>query len=310
MDFAVTILGSNSAIPAYGRHPSAQVVQFDKNRFLIDCGEATQMQMSRYNVKRFKIKHIFISHLHGDHIFGLPGLITSYHLMKRAEKLTIYGPPALKKFIDVVLEGGNTDLCYPLEFVAIDAAEHQLLFENRDISIFSIPLSHSIPTCGFLFKEKAPKRKINSAAIDEFKLPFHLMDDFKKGEDYIAKDGKRIPNNLITIDPHKARSYAYCSDTEYVESNIELLRGTDLLYHESTFTENSLARAVVTKHSTAKQAATFAQKAEVKKLLLGHYSAKYEDLEPLLEEAKNVFPQSYLSIEGQKYYIDRVSKVE
>lgn len=305
MDFAVTILGSNSAIPAYGRHPTAQVVQFDKNYFLIDCGEATQMQMSRFSIKRFKIKNIFISHMHGDHIFGLPGLISSLHLLGRADRLHIYGPEGLQEFIELILKLGGTELCYPLEFIVIDPTIQQEIFANKDLTVSTIPLKHSIPTCGFLFKEKQPKRKINVEAIEKYKLPFHLMDGFKKGEDFISKEGKRIDNNLLTIEPHHARSYAYCSDTAFVEENIDLLKGTDLLYHESTFDEQSAARAEVTLHSTAKQAATFAKRAEVKNLLLGHYSAKYSSLDHLLEEAQEVFSNSQLSIEGERYEIMR-----
>lgn len=298
MTFDVTILGSNSALPAHGRHPTSQVVNHNENIFLLDCGEGTQMQLSAYKIKRSKIGHIFISHLHGDHYYGLIGLLTSYHLLKRAEPLHLFGPRGLKEIIDLNFKYSDTRLVYKLVAHEVDCTGAAVIFETEELTVSTIPMNHRIPCCGFLFREKKHERKINPEKIAAYKIPVTAIPDLKKGGDLQLGD-RTIPNDELTFDPSPSRSYAFCSDTLYHEAIIPQVQGADLMYHESTFMEESRERAALTFHSTTLQAATIASKAEVKKLLIGHFSAKYDDLELLLDEAKTVFPNSELAIEGK-----------
>lgn len=299
MIFSVTILGSNSAIPANGRHPTAQVVNIRNQLFLIDCGEGTQMQMSQFRIKRTKINQIFISHFHGDHVFGLPGLLTSYSLMGRKEPLEIFAPKGLQTMMDVILETSGSHLSYDLIINELDAAVHAKVFENDVVRVYSIPLQHRIPTCGYLFKEKRPLSNIRPEKIGELNIPFSKINDIKNGADFMTASGKVIPNELITFPPKQERSYAYCSDTSYYEKVIPQIKNANLLYHEATFMEHKATIAKERGHATAKEAATIATKAQVDNLLLGHFSSRYIDLNPLLEEAKSVFPNSAIAVEGQ-----------
>lgn len=298
MIFSVTILGSNSAIPANGRHPTAQVVNIRNQLFLIDCGEGTQMQMTQFRIKRTKINQIFISHFHGDHLFGLPGLLTSYSLMGRKEPLEIFAPRGLQNMMDVILETSGSHLSYELTINELDADVHKKIFENEVVTVYSIPLQHRIPTCGYLFKEKRPLSNIRPEKIVELNIPFSEIKAIKDGADFTTASGKVIPNELITFPPKRERSYAYCSDTSYFEKVIPQIKNANLLYHEATFMDDKAAIAKERGHATSKEAALIAQKAEVGQLLLGHFSSRYINLEPLLEEAKTVFPNSDIATEG------------
>lgn len=302
MTFEVTILGSNSAIPSHGRHPTAQVVNHNENFFLLDCGEGTQMQLSQYKIKRSKINHIFISHLHGDHYYGLIGLLTSYHLLQRSEPLNIFAPKGLKEIIELNFKYSNTHLLYDLHFLEYQHQSSAIIYESEEIKVTGIGMNHRIPTCGFLFSEKKHPRKILPEKLEEYGIPVSSIADLKNGMDIVINE-KKIPNSEITAEPSPIRSYAYCSDTLYNEKIIPVISGVDLLYHEATFMNESAERAAQTFHCTTTQAATIAKKAEVKALLIGHFSAKYIELEPMVEEARAIFPNTELAIEGQKYSV-------
>ena len=302
MTFTVTILGSNSALPAHGRHPTAQVVNHNEKFFLVDCGEGTQMQLSNYKIRRSKIDHIFISHLHGDHYYGLIGLLTSYHLLRRAEPLYLYAPKGLKEIIDLNFTYSNTKLVYDLITREINCAAEELIFENNQLTVHTIPMKHRIPCCGFLFREKPHERKMIAEKLTEYNIPVSEIPDLKKGKD-LQLDGRTIPNAELTTEPPAARTYSFCSDTLYNEDFVSQIKDSDLLYHESTFMEDSHERAELTFHSTTLQAASIARKAAVRKLLIGHFSAKYENLQLVLDETKSAFKNTELAIEGQTYSV-------
>lgn len=302
MSFEVTILGNNSAIPAHGRHPTAQVVNINDKLFLVDCGEGTQMQMAYYRIKKSRIDHIFISHLHGDHYFGLIGLITSYHLQRRLEPLHIYGPKGLGEIIDFQLSFSDTRLYYELIFHPMNCEKEELILETSELTVTAFPVVHHIPTMGFAFKEKTDLRKVVLEKVDSYHIPHTFIPELKKGKDF--SDGSNtVSNDLVTVTPAAPRSYAFCADTIYTETIIPYIRGFDLVYHEATFMEESMERTKITFHSTAKQAGAIAKQACIHKLLIGHFSAKYENLTPLLNEAKEIFPNTELALEGRKFEV-------
>ncbi len=303
MQFQLTILGSNSAIPANDRFPSAQVLRVQKRKYLIDCGEGTQLRLSQNNIGKQKINQIFISHLHGDHVFGLIGLLTTMSLLKRTGPLQVFSPAGLQEMIEVQLNATQTILSYPLEFRVIDPTIFQPIFEDEVLTVFSIPLEHRVPCSGFLFREHPRLKKIRGAAIEKYNIPYPKIKSLKEGQDFTSEGGTLIPNDQLTLPPITPRSYAYCSDTIYLESIIPYIKGVDLLYHESTFLHERLEQAKYTKHSTCQEAATIAAKANVTKLLLGHYSSRYKDLSPLLEEARAVFPNTFLGLEGETHEV-------
>ncbi len=305
MPFEVLILGNNSAIPAHGRHPTSQVVQIHEQLFLVDCGEGTQMQLAKYKIKKSRFNHIFISHLHGDHYFGLIGLITSYHLMRRQQPLHIYGPAQLLEIINLQLAVANTTLVYELIFHSVTDDATHILYEDDDVTLSSFPVKHRIPTAGFLFKEKTGLRKFKTEKLGELDFPFQIIAELKKGND-AEWEGKKLIADEWTLPPAQPRAYAFCADTIYNEELKKYISGCDLIYHEATFMEESAERAVITFHSTARQAAAMAKLLQVKKLLIGHFSAKYDNLLPLLAEAKEIFAETELAIEGQRFSIDRV----
>jgi len=307
--FELTILGCSSATPTSTRNPTAQLLQVAGRFFLIDCGEATQIQLRKYKIKFQRIDHIFISHLHGDHYLGLMGLLSSMHLLGRTKDLWIYCPAGLDEIIQVQLKHSATVLNYPIHFRFHDAGKQELLFEDEKVSVQTILLNHRIPCCGFLFREKKKPRSLNREALELHKVPISALHGIKNGDDFISEDGTRIPNAVLAHAEIPAYSYAYCSDTCYDDSVIRQVTGVDLLYHESTFTEEMKKRAKETYHSTAQEAATVALKADVKKLLLGHYSARYTDLSPLLREAQAVFPNSELAHEGLRINVERLSQL-
>jgi len=304
MIFEVTILGSSSATPIYQRHPTAQVLHINERFFLIDCGEGTLIQMNRYKIKFHRINHIFISHLHGDHYLGLMGLISTMHLQGRTAELHIFCQPELEEIVNIQLKHSQTDLRYPLRFHPVDPKNPAVLYEDDDLLVKSIILSHRIPCTGFLFSEKPRQRKLKKETVKQYEIPVEAYNDLKNGLDYIDSTGTVIANVELTLDPREPRSYAFCSDTIYDESIVRHIAGVDLLYHESTFLNDKEDRAKETFHSTAEQAAMIAVKAGVKKLLIGHFSARYKNLYPLLEEAKAVFGNTSLATEGDKFNIE------
>lgn len=303
MPFEVFILGNNSAIPAHGRHPTSQVVNHHEKFYLVDCGEGTQIQLSKYKIKRSRLDHIFISHLHGDHYFGLIGLITSFHLLRREKPLHIYAPKGLKEILEMQLNVSDTKLVFELIFHETKFDSAEILLENDDLTISSFPVKHRIPTTGFLFREKNIQRKVRTEKLEAESIPHELIVELKKGKDVILNEKKYLSAEW-TFPPASPRSYAFCADTLYHEELKNYIQGCNLVYHEATFMEESSERAKQTFHSTAKQAATMAQIASVKHLLLGHFSAKYEDLLPLLTEAKEIFAHTKLAIEGLKFEVE------
>jgi ribonuclease Z len=304
MKFELTILGASSATPTSNRNPTAQVLNVLERFFLIDCGEGTQIQLRKFKIKFQRINHIFISHLHGDHYLGLMGLLSSMHLLGRQTELHLYAPAALKEIIDIQLKHSDTYLNYPLIFHPLSFEQKTLLFEDDLVKVSSFPLNHRIPTCGFIFKEKAREKSIIKEKVKEYKLGVADIRKIRAGEDYTSPEGKRISNSELTHPSPHLRSYAYCSDTRYDEGLLKHVANVDLLYHEATFLHEMLDRAKATFHTTALEAGIFAQKANVKQLLIGHFSARYADLTPLLNEAQSVFPKTDLAIEGASFIIN------
>jgi ribonuclease Z len=297
---AVTILGNNSAVPAFDRHPSAQVITMDEHLFLVDCGEGTQMQMSKYKIRRSKINHIFISHLHGDHYFGLAGLITSMGLLGRIHDLHLYAPKEMQDIFDLQFRVADTKLPYNLIF-------HHLLEEGviaRDprFEVTCFRVHHRIDCWGFKFNQIKPTRKVLPDKARQFDIPASFFDRLKWGEDYLNQ-GETIKNEWVTEAAVRGKSYAYSADTLYHEDLIEKIQGVDLLYHEATYLKDLEDRAVKRFHSTTVQAATIAKKAAVGRLLIGHFSSKYEKLDEFQREAGEIFPNAELALEGVTYRV-------
>jgi ribonuclease Z len=299
--FAVTILGNNSAVPAFDRHPTSQVVTFDGTNYLVDCGEGTQIQLINYKIRRSRISHIFISHLHGDHYFGLVGLINSLSLLSHQQELHVFGPTALKEIIDLQLKVADTKLCYPLYIHPI--TEPATLLDTEKFLVKCFPTNHRIECYGFSFQEKKQPRKLDPEKAKEQEVPQSFYEQLKNGEDYIRKDGTVVKNELVTVPALAGRRYAFCADTRYDESMIPHIQGADMIYHETTYLDNLRERAESRFHSTSKQAAMIAKKAGVKKLLIGHFSSKYDTLEEFEQEAREVFPNTELALEGVAYNI-------
>ncbi|RAI84999.1 ribonuclease Z [Algoriphagus yeomjeoni] len=302
-DFEVTILGNTSSIPVHGRHHTAQVVRFGQDFLLLDCGEAMQLQARAFKIKVSKINNIFISHLHGDHYYGLIGLLSSYSLGKRTTPLTIFGPKGLDEIITTNFRYSNTKLPYPLNFVETHDDGLNLLLEDNRYEVYSFPLKHRLPTTGFLIREKHGLRSMIKEKLLQTEVPLVAIQSLRAGQNFKAENGTLYKVKDFTHPLPPLRTYAYCSDTIFNPELKQYLKNVDLLYHESTFMEDNIERAATTFHSTAKQAAEVAKISKVKKLLLGHFSSRYVHLEPLLEEAKSVFPNSILSEEGQTYAI-------
>ncbi len=308
MSIEVHILGSSSATPIFDRHPTSQLVRVLHHTFLIDCGEGTQMQLSRYHHKAAKISHLFISHLHGDHYLGLMGLLSTMSLQGRKTPLYLYGPPGLAEIITVQLMYSESRFNYPVHLVELQGDKPYTLLEEDRFKVEAFPLQHRIPCYGFRFILKKSNRKINKSKLPE-NLSLLQIGALKKGLDLLDENGNILLHNKdVTFDPLPEVSYAYCSDTIYTPLLSEWLRDTHLLYHESTFTTDFAERAKETFHSTAAQAAQIAKDMKVKKLILGHFSARYKDLHPLLEEARSVFPYSFLGIEGQVFTVNQEQK--
>lgn len=307
MQFSVTILGSNSALPTSDRNPTAQVLNVSERFFLIDCGEGTQMQLRKYKIRFSKINHIFISHLHGDHYFGLLGLISTYGLLGRTSDLHLYAHKDLERLLTPQLNYFGRELSYQVIFHPIEPSLNTVIYEDSKITVSSIPLDHRIPTCGFLFQEKPADLHILREAIDFFEIPIKMIPSIKKGADFTLPSGEIIDNHRLTKKPYKPRSYAFCSDTLYNEKMVPLVKNVDLLYHEATFMNDQKKLAKKTYHTTAEQAGLIAEKAGVDRLIIGHFSTRYYDLQPLLEECRSVFPNSDLALDGLTFTIPHKS---
>lgn len=294
--FAVTILGNNSAVPAFNRHPTSQVVTLDGHNYLVDCGEGTQIQLINYKIRRSKISHIFISHLHGDHYFGLIGLLNSFGLLSHQQELHVFGPSPLKEIIELQLKVADTKLCYDLHIHHI--TEAATLVDNEKLRVKCFRTNHRIECYGFSFEQKKQPRKLNIEKAKEFEIPANFYDRLKSGEDYTKKDGSIIKNELVTETAEPGKKYVFCADTKYDESLLPHIQDADLIYHETTYLDNLRERAEERFHSTTKQAAELALKGGVKKLLIGHFSSKYDTLEEFEAEAREVFPNTELALEG------------
>jgi ribonuclease Z len=298
---AVTILGNNSAIPAFDRHPTAQVITLDDHLFLVDCGEGTQTQMNKYKIRRSRINHIFISHLHGDHYFGLIGLITSMGLLGRNQDLNLYGPPQLIEIFNLQLQVADTKLPYNLIFHPL--AEEGVLVKDNRYQISSFRVFHRIECWGFIFRQVRPPRRVNPEKARIAGIPASFFDRLKLGEDYETKEGRMIQNASVTDDAPKSKSYAYSADTLFNPDVAEKVKGVDMLYHEATYLKDLEERATKRFHCTTVQAAAIAKSAGVKELLIGHFSSKYDKLDEFEKEAREVFPNTFLALEGVSYLV-------
>lgn len=297
-EFNINILGCGSALPTTRHLATSQIVDLRDKLYMIDCGEGTQVQMRRMRVRFGRLAHIFISHLHGDHCFGLPGLISTLGMLGRTGELVVHGPKEVETYLRPVMDLFCRGMEFEVRFNPVDTRSHSLVMEDRSLSVYSIPLKHRIPTCGYLFAEKPKEAHIIREMTDFYQVPVRCMKDIKQGQDYVTPEGEVVPNSRLTRPAAPPKRYAFCSDTAYNRSIIPIIEGADLLYHEATFAECDLARAKETFHSTARQAAEIARDAHVKRLVIGHYSARYEDLSELHREAEAVFPGTILGYEG------------
>lgn len=295
----LSILGCYSATPRIIAHTTSQILETRGHLFLIDCGEGTQVEIRRNKIKFNLIKHIFISHLHGDHYFGLVGLISTFRLLTRETDLHIYGPKGLKDVITLQMKLADSWTNFKLIFHELTSKSSELIFEDEKVSVYTIPLDHRIYTNGFLFKEKAFERKLNLNKVEDLNIDKAYYRKLKQGDDVVNDQGLLISNETVTFQGHQPKSYAFCSDTAYKEDIIPIINGVDVLYHESTFLESHAHLCEKTKHSTAKQAATIALKANVKQLILGHYSTRYGGLEGFKTEASSIFKEVLLANDGK-----------
>jgi len=305
MTFEVTILGSSGALPAHSRHPTAQIVNHNEAYFLLDCGEGTQMQLDKYAIRRSRINHIFISHLHGDHYYGLMGLITSYILLARKQPLHIYGPQGLNDRVAAHIDITDADIGFDIHINELPEPQKgvcSLLIENECLEIYYFPLEHRITCFGYLFNEKLRARNIIKSKIEEYSLTVAEIIQLKEGKD-ITRTIEILKNEDFTKSPPQPKQYAFCTDTLPVIDNYAFLKEVDLLYHEATFLHNDAERAAQTHHTTTKQAADLAQKLNLKQLLIGHFSAKYQNLNMLLEETKQTFQNTNLAVEGEVFKV-------
>lgn len=303
MTFSITVLGSGAAIPTSSRNPSGMLVKMNNFYFLIDCGEGTQMQLRRYNIRFQRISHIFISHLHGDHFFGLIGLISSFHLLGRKDPLHVYSDAKLREIIEMQLEASQTKLAYSLFFHALPESS-EIIYEDDHQFVKAFPLDHRIATTGFLFAEKTRLRKIKKTFLAKENVSIEDIKMIKAGADFVSRSGHNYQNSEITLEPPKPRSFAYCSDTKYNETIIGHIQGASLLYHEASFGEDMAVIADEKYHSTAHDAATIALKSGAEQLIIGHFSARYKKTNDLLEEAIQVFPNTLVAEDGLTIQID------
>lgn len=296
--FEVHILGCGSAKPTLRHLPTSQVVNIREKLFMIDCGEGAQLQFFRSRQKFMKLNSVFISHVHGDHCFGLPGLVSTLNLLGRTANLNIFCPEGFSKLMSPFIAFFNNVMTYKVVFHEFSTSEPETIYDDRSLTVNTIPLRHRIPCCGFIFKEKQGLRHIKRDIIDAYNIPLSEICRIKNGMDYVCPDGDVIPNERLTSSPTPVRTYAYCSDTSFLPSIVEQIKNVDLLFHEATFQDEDQSRAKETYHSTASQAATIALAAKVKKLMIGHFSARYDNEDILLEQAKTVFPETILAKEN------------
>lgn len=296
--FDLNILGCGSALPTTRHNASSQVINLRDKLYMIDCGEGTQLQMRKMKIKFSRLNHIFISHLHGDHSLGLPGLVSTLGMLGRMGDLFIYGPAEVGEYVQVIEKLFCQGSPFQMKFQAVDTNNYNLVMEDRSVSVYSLPMKHRVPCCGYLFVEKERSPHIIREMIDFYKIPISKIELIKQGADFVTEEGEVIPNKILTRPAEPAKRYAYCSDTAFFPKIVPYIEGVDLLYHEATFLEVDSARAYETFHSTTKQAASIARDAQVKKLLVGHYSARYIDLLPLEKEARSIFHNTLLANEG------------
>jgi ribonuclease Z len=306
MTFSLTVLGSSSASPTEDRFPTAHVLNVHERFFLIDSGEGVQMQLKRFgNIKYSKLNEIFISHLHGDHVFGLFGLISSLDLMGRTDDLNIYAHDDLAEILDNHLKYFGANMSYDVVFHSVDTDVNEVVYEDSIMTVETVPLKHRVPACGYLFREKIPQRNIYKELITQYDIPVTDIVRIKNGENFITAAGEEIPNEKLTYLPYIPRSYAFCSDTMYSEKVAEIVRGVDLLYHEATFLNDMRDMAHQTAHSTTVEAASIALQAGVKRLLVGHFSSRYDKrmLTQFRKEVQYVFPNADIVQEGMTYEV-------
>jgi ribonuclease Z len=305
VSFKLTILGCNSALPTSERNPTAQVLEVRERFFLIDCGEGTQAQIRKNRLRLGKINHIFISHLHGDHFFGLFGLLSTYSMLNREAPLTIYSPPGLQALIMPVFRHLNDTLSYELIFKEISTQQPLLIYEDQSIEVTAIPMQHRIECYGYFFREKQQLFNLKRNAVQDYQLSIKEIHQAREGFDIVREDGDTIPNSNLVQGRKLSRSYVYYADTAYSDRFVDVIRGADLLYHEATFMQDKANLALNTGHSTSMQAANLAAKAEVRRLIVGHFSSRYRELDALLAEARSVFPESYLAEDGIVFEVEQ-----
>jgi ribonuclease Z len=297
----LTILGCYAATPRTFTNPTSQVLEIRNRLFLIDCGEGTQVQLRKNKIKFSAINHIFISHLHGDHFFGLIGLISTFNLLNRNNDLTVYGPEGIQEIIKLQLKLSNSWPQYNLHFVELTSKSSEIIFEDDKVIVKTIPLKHRVYTNGFLFQEKIKERKLNIDAVQQYQIDKCYFQNIKNGKNIVLDNGQEILNSVLTFDPENPKSYAFCSDTIYNEDIIPIIKNVDVLYHETTFLENEVALAKKTMHTTAKEAARIAKLAQCKKLILGHYSTRYQSIQLFQDEAKTIFENTLLGDDGKTF---------
>lgn len=303
MPISVTILGNSSAKPTAKGHPSAQVVNINEQLFLVDAGEGVQRQMARCGVSPLKLRAVFISHLHGDHVFGLFPLLSTLGLYGRRTPLKIYAPRPFGEALEGFLRLFESDLPYTPEWVEVDTTKHQIIFENDTTEIWSLPLRHRVPTAGYLFRQKEPALNVTKYAIERYELDMHQIVAAKRGEDIELTSGEIIANDMLTYRPYPPMSYAYCSDTNYSARLAKMCEGVDMLYHEATYDASMQKMAKLRGHSSTADAAKVAKMAGAGKLLIGHFSSRYKEFEPLLQECREIFPETYIAEEKQTFTI-------
>jgi ribonuclease Z len=301
--FSLTILGSSSALPTSQRFPSAHVLNVHERLFLIDCAEGTQIQLRRFKQKMSRIDSIFISHLHGDHALGLVGLISTLNLQDRKKELTIHAHAPLEPILKQNIKFFVNDLKFPIQFRALDSKRKKIIYEDDGLQVETLPLKHRIASTGFLFRETQKLPNIRKYLVEKYSIPLAEIVKIKQGGDYTTHEGRVIPNSELTYFASIPRSYAYCSDTRFFESLAPMVQGVDILYHEATFGTDMAKMAKATGHSTASQAATIAKLAGVKKLVIGHFSSRYKDIKPLLDESREIFPETYPANDGDTFTI-------
>ncbi|MBC6409085.1 MAG: ribonuclease Z [Ekhidna sp.] len=305
MSFKLLILGSNSAAFAHRRHHTSQLLNIRDHHFLIDCGEGTQLLLKKYQIRLSRIDHILISHLHGDHYFGLIGLLSTMHLFGRTKDMLLIGPPGLKEIISTQLRYSETSLKFKINFKEFTPDISEIIYDHSKYRVITIPMDHQVPCSGYLFREKPKKRRIKKGMVEKLKISKPEIIALKEGKDISDNHGNiKYENKKLTENPNPSFSYAYCADSKVKPELAEIVKGVDLMYHEATFTNDMKNRATSTYHSTAMQAAEFAKLSKVKKLILGHFSVRYKELDSILEEAQTIFDNSALAIEGTNFIID------